>query len=164
MMFSKWALGALMPLLIAAKSGPITGQEAFDKMASLVGRWEAKTKSGKTIRVSYKMIAGGSVLAETWESPSGRVSMTMFHLDDSELMLTHYCPQGNQPRLLFAPGASERDTLVFRFKDATNLADKRASHMHATEFRIGAKALVRSDTYLSKGKPDIGTLTFTRAP
>ncbi len=165
MRLRKCLLGALLliPLEVVAAPRPVDGKAAFQKMKSLVGRWEAKTKSGKRIQVSYKTIANGSVLAETWGSPGGRVSMTMFHMDGEALLLTHYCPQGNQPRLRFTPSASKRALIAFRFLDATNLADKSDSHMHEVDFRFkDADTLVRTETYLSKGKPDVGTLTFVR--
>ena len=33
---------------------------------------------------------------------SGRETMTVFHPDHDDLVLTHYCAQGNQPRLRVA--------------------------------------------------------------
>lgn len=50
--------------------------------------------------------------------------MSVYHLDHGALMLTHYCAQGNQPRLRAALIGD--DSIVFRFLDATNVLDGQA--------------------------------------
>ena len=115
------------------QSKPDTG---FDRLKSLVGEWEAKAESRNSVRVSYKLISGGSALLETL-APGGEPEMlTVYNLDGNHVMLTHYCSAGNQPRmraLAATPGAKEFN---FVFLDATNLASPAASHMHKLAIRL----------------------------
>lgn len=64
-------------------------------------------------------------------APANEPSMvTLYHLDGDELVLTHYCSAGNQPRLHAEPPAGDVRALEFRFLDVTNLAAPSAGHMH----------------------------------
>jgi hypothetical protein len=60
--------------------------------------------------------------------------LTLFHKDGAELVLTHYCVAGNQPRLQATEIAPDR--LHFTFRDATNLATRDQGHMDEAEFRF----------------------------
>ena len=74
--------------------------------------------------------------------------MTLYHLDGSELIATHYCPQGNQPRLQFVK-IDESNKLHFTFRDGTNLRVKDKSHQHAFWIRfLGKNSFERSETYV----------------
>lgn len=102
--------------------------KAFKQLGGLVGNWVGKSGSGREHSVSYRLSAGGTVLVETWSLSSGRESMTMYHLDGDNLMATHYCPQGNQPRLLLVSDAGK---MHFEFRDGTNLKVPDKAHQHS---------------------------------
>ena len=55
---------------------------------------------------------------------------TIYYLDGSRLLLTHYCMLGNQPRMEARSYNAETGELRFEFLDATNLASPNAAHMH----------------------------------
>lgn len=61
---------------------------------------------------------------------------TVYHLDGSRLLLTHYCMAGNQPRLEAKSFNPDKGELQFRFLDATNLATPNAGHMHDVLIRF----------------------------
>jgi hypothetical protein len=68
------------------------------------------------------------------------------------LLATHYCPQGNQPRLALAG----RDTsgLHFVFRDATDLEPAKESHQHDLWFDLSdPDRPCRGETYSSKDGP-----------
>lgn len=155
---SKACLAVLM-LLPALRA--LAGSAApLDRLESLVGNWEAKTNQG-VIRVSYRTIAGGSALVQSFVTPSGRETLTVFHLDGRRLLATHYCAQGNQPRLEL-DAASTAERLVFTFVDATNLAS-RAAHLVRLELRLeGAQRYTEIETYDGAGEADVTTLDFHR--
>ena len=55
--------------------------------------------------------------------------------DGDALIATHYCAQGNQPRLKLTPGQGAR--IRFTFRDATDLAPGE-SHLHDLAFDLSA--------------------------
>jgi len=139
---------------------------AFEQLKTLVGNWRATDPSNNT-SVEVKLIANGTALVETWTMSPTRQSMTVYTLDGQRLLATHYCPQGNAPRLAFnktdSTGAHH-----FEFIDGTNL-HLEGSHEHAFWIRKDPSGtLTRNETYISNSakydpKKNIGdTEIFTR--
>ena len=145
------SLIAVLPTTLFAAESNEASAGAFKQLTSLIGNWEGKFPDGRSHSVSYRLTAGGSVLVEIWTLAPGRESMTLYHLDDTVLIATHYCPQGNQPRLQFVKG-DESNKLSFKFRDGTNLQVKNKSHQHAFWIRLlGNKSFERSETYIENG-------------
>jgi hypothetical protein len=133
----------------------------FDRLATLVGDWECQTESGALIQVSYRLVSNDSILVQSFEV-SGTETLTLFHLDGPHLMATHYCAQGNQPRLRLDPN-SAGDHLTFAFLDATNLAAPTAAHLVQLDFVFdGADQYTEIETYEAAGKSDATTMHFHR--
>lgn len=147
----------LLSLLAAA---PTPAEAAFTQLKGIAGNWEAEVKPGRVLKVSYALTAADSVLVETWTTPSGGTTMTVFHLDGARLLATHYCAQGNQPRLAWKPGKGR--LLGFAFADATNLASPAQSHLHRLEIGLVDGQLQRREVYVEKGKEDASEVRFTR--
>jgi hypothetical protein len=137
------------------------GEAAFEKLKSLAGDWETKTAKGSTLRVSYRLASRESVLVETWAPGTKAETLTVFHLDGPDLLATHYCAQGNQPRLKLKSAAGNAYEL--ELKDATNLARPGASHMRKLRLElVDADHFTKEETYVEEGKDDVSTLRFTR--
>lgn len=147
-MIASTALAAAL-LYTAATGHAESGREVFAKLASLVGTWEGYTKDGRRQTVAFRYSAAGSVLVETWTLGQGRESMTLYTLDGERLLATHYCPQGNQPRLVFSPGGRATARWRFRFLDGTNLHVAGRSHQQAFWLALdGTDAFERGETYV----------------
>jgi hypothetical protein len=130
----QWCLFLLLlQLSLPALAASSDSLEAFKLLTGLLGDWTGKSGSGREHKVNYRLSAGGSVLVETWSLPSGRESMTLYHLDGESLMATHYCPQGNQPRLVLMPGDKK---MHFAFLDGTNLQVAGKSHQYSFWLQI----------------------------
>lgn len=157
------AIAFLLVLSAAPSRGASpTPAEAFEKLSSLVGDWEAKTEKGTTIRVNYRLVSADSVLVQTYKTPSGRETITVFHRDGANLIATHYCAQGNQPRLRL-DGTSGETSLGFVFMDATNLPDVQASHLRRLQFDfVDSDHYVATEIYSAEGKDEPGVLKFAR--
>ena len=139
------------------RAGKIDAERSYAQLRELVGTWEARTGNGKAVRVRYRLISAGSVMVEDYAVGSGRETMTVYHLDGARLIATHYCAQGNQPRLALQSGADQRQE--FDFLDATNLADPEVSHLqHLVLQRRSDNELDRIETYRSHGKDDVAAL------
>lgn len=162
---SRTALAGFLFLVLilcpaAARSEPAS---AFAELRALVGDWEGQSASGRRITVTYRLIANDSVLVESWSLSPTRQSMTVYHMDGEELLATHYCPLGNQPRLQLERSEPQPGVLSFRFRDATNLPDPAGAHQHAFWIRIqSATAYERSETYIENGEEGSETIVYTR--
>jgi hypothetical protein len=149
-----------MPLWadMAAPAPKAPGNAGFEKMKTLVGDWKGKTAEGNHIGVTYRLVAGGSAVEE---HISFADMVTMYHVNGKNLMLTHYCAAGNQPRMKAAPFKEGDKTLAFVFLDATNLPDKKAMYMHDVTFTfVDADHLVAEWTHYEGGK-DAGKVVMT---
>jgi hypothetical protein len=106
----------------------IPAEEAFAQLTKLAGRWRPADRSDGSLTIRYYLTANGTVLVESWERRDGEPhSLTLYHRDGPSLIATHYCPQGNQPRLALA--GRDAQGLHFTFRDATDL-DPGESHQH----------------------------------
>ena len=136
---------------------------AFEEMKSLVGVWKKEGGKSPNFSVSFELTANNTVLVETWLHKGKKHSFTMYHLDNESLIATHYCPQGNQPRLKLAKESTLHD-LRFRFYDATNLADSSNSHQHSLgfEFSKNSNSILRKESYISTANEDNSALRLVR--
>ncbi len=137
-------------------------ESAFKDLKQLAGIWKVKD-STRDFRIQFELTANNSVLLETWLSKGKKHSLTIYHLDNQRLVATHYCPQGNQPRLQMVE-ASKPKQLAFEFFDATNLKNLKQSHQHNLAFDLSdpAGTITRSEVYLSDGKPKEDSLVLER--
>lgn len=108
------------------------GAEAFEKLKSLEGHWEALSSGDRKATLDIELTSGGSAVLERFHMVNnGKTEemITMYYLDGDQIKLTHYCEAGNQPTMrgTYAP---ETKTLTFDFVGATNLKSPNDGHMH----------------------------------
>lgn len=140
---------------VAATPAPaekVSVEDAFAELTRMVGTWRRADKPESPLRIRFYLTAGGTVLVESWEAAGKPHSLTLYHRDGEALLATHYCPQGNQPRLALAGrGASG---LHFVFRDATDLEPATEKHQHDLWFDLSnLDRPVRGETYSSKDGP-----------
>ncbi len=88
----------------------VEAKAAFDRLKTLAGEWNvAASGEHHDSKVIYKVTAAGSALMETDSAGSKHEMVTMYHLDGKDLLMTHYCAAGNQPRLKLDLKASKPD-------------------------------------------------------
>jgi hypothetical protein len=117
------------------KKAPNTG---LDKLKTLAGTWVAADKDGKPtdqVVSVFRVTAAGSAVHETLFPGTPHEMVTVYHLDGNDVVLTHYCAMGNQPRLKLDP-ESPKDELVFKFAGGTNLDPQKDRHMHEGSIKI----------------------------
>ena len=68
---------------------------------------------------------------------AGDDMMSMYYVDGDQLLMTHFCPTNNQPRMK-AVISADLSTVTFDFLDATNLPGPQAGHMHRAVFLFSA--------------------------
>jgi hypothetical protein len=136
---------------------------AFDALKTLVGEWEGKAEGGAIYRASYKVVSAGSALMETLTTPDGSEMITMYHPDGGRVVMTHYCTQGNQPRMHTGPLAGPATEFNFSFVDATNLASPAAGHMRALVVTLKDKDhFTQKWTFRENGQEHTEVFHFTR--
>src|SRR5260221_2159188 len=117
-------------LLLAATSvwAQSDAQKALENLKSLVGTWHGKTAKGQPVEDVYSLTAGGTAVMGDDKMGSEEM-LSLFYVDGNRLLMTHFCPSGNQPRMQ-ATISPDLKTISFDFLDATNLPSPRTGHMH----------------------------------
>lgn len=111
---------------------------AMEKLKKLAGTWVTVDKDGKptdTIASIVKVTAGGSVVHETLFPGQPHEMVSIYTVDGSDLVMTHYCVLGNQPRMKADP-KSPANQIVFKFAGGGNLDPKKDKHMHEATLTI----------------------------
>ena len=137
---------------------------SFEQMSTLVGDWKREGTDGIKFHIEFELTANDSVLIERWVSGGKTHSLTLYHRDKADLVATHYCPQGNQPRMKMSTpdGAAQ---IAFDFWDATNLAKPTDNHQHSLSFDLSEPDRVkRAETYLSGEGEEPSEMVLVRMP
>ena len=152
------ALGLFVPGAHAQTAG-----HAFAALMRITGNWQASVGTkGTIIRLNLRLISNDSALVETFTTPGGRETLTIFHPDRDRLLATHYCAQGNQPRLVLDPGSAPAE-MTFRFLDATNLKSPEDAHLVRMVLKIkDDDHFEKTEVYAERGVEDVTVYQFTR--
>jgi hypothetical protein len=153
----KWAALGLMLLssgavfATAAPPGsagqPATAVAPFDRFKNLAGEWVAAEdgdmfKKGDLV-ARYAVTAAGSAVVETVFPGSPHEMVTVYHADGPDLVLTHYCMEGNQPRMRARNVKGSR--FDFAFDGGTNIDPKRDRHMDSASLELLGADELRSE-------------------
>src|SRR5262245_42321959 len=101
----------------------IDAKTALEKLKGLAGEWtlgKGSEHGGEGQKIKYRVVGAGSAVVEEQFAGSPHEMVSVYHLDGDNLLMTHYCAAGNQPRLKLDRKASTADTLVFVFDGGTN--------------------------------------------
>jgi hypothetical protein len=130
-------------------------EAAFEQLKKLFGDWlvvkaEDERFKGK-IGTSYRLTAGGSAIAETIFPGDTMEMLSVYCRDGDDLVLTHYCCMGNQPRM--RARLDDKEELVFEFTGGGNLDPTRDAHIHGGRIRMVDADHLRSEwDYWQDGK------------
>jgi len=111
---------------------------ALDRMKKLAGTWLLADKDGKPtdqIASIIKVTAGGSAIHEILFPGQPHEMVSIYTVEGPDLIMTHYCVLGNQPRMKADPKSSANQ-IVFRFAGGANLDPKKDKHMHEATLTI----------------------------
>lgn len=135
---------------------------SFADLKTLVGTWRQVDKPQSPLRIRFSLTAGGSVLVEEWLRGDQPHSMTVYHRDGANLLATHYCPQGNQPRLVASLSAGAK-RLQWSLQDATDLDPLDESHLIALGFDLSnPDRIARMETYRQGDEDEQSALQLVR--
>jgi hypothetical protein len=105
-----------------ASRATVDGKTAFEMLKGLEGHWEGTlgTRDGEPIVVDYRVTANGTTVMETMFPGTPEEMVTMYYLEGDELVMTHYCARGNQPRMRLQE-SSDFEMLSFVYEDGSNV-------------------------------------------
>jgi hypothetical protein len=153
------------PKAIAKTAASSSASADFDKLKALAGEWISRSSSDPmdVTRHTYRVVSNGSAVMLTTEAPNEGPMVTMFYLDGPRLMATHFCGAKNQPRYV-AVNSADPKAIVFKFKDATNLASVSDAHMSAVTFKFGDSDHHSQDwTFSENGKTKLEHFELERS-
>lgn len=142
-----------------APAAKVDAQKAFEQLSKLVGTWKmvADGGPGDGSIIEFKMTAAGSVVMETMFPGTDHEMVNLYAIDGEDLLVTHYCGAGNQPRMKLV--SADNGVLAFEFKDATNLASPQDMYMGGLKLIVADGKLAEEWTHFDKGKV-AGSMTF----
>jgi hypothetical protein len=125
------------PVLAGEEEG-VEAKVAFARLKKLEGEWKVAghDEHDKSSKIIYKVTAAGSSLMETEHPGSSHEMVTIYHLDGKNLLATHYCAAGNQPRLKLDLKGSKPDLYSFVFDGGTNLDASKDMHIHGLRIKF----------------------------
>ena len=140
-MRQRFWIGAMMLFALAAPSfggdkpgakAKTPAQAGLERLKKLAGTWVMADKDGKPtdqVVSVIKVTAAGSAVHETLFPGQPHEMISIYHRDGSDLVMTHYCSLGNQPRMK-ADLHSPANQIRWLFVGGTNLDPAKDKHMH----------------------------------
>jgi len=115
---------------------------AFAKLLGLTGNWEgtfewsgARTASGK-MNATYYSTGNGSAIVENLIIDGTPTMTSVYHMDGTNLRLTHFCAAQNQPRFKATSVDLAQGVIKFSLVDVTNLRSSDAGYVYGLEVRL----------------------------
>jgi YD repeat-containing protein len=145
-------------------SSEIASTPQWEKIKSLAGEWDGYAmENGQkmTTHITIRMTGGGSALMHWMDAGSPHEMITMFHMDKSDLLATHYCAAHNQPRMR-ATASDKPNQIAFDFLDGTNIRPGDGFMRQLTIDFVDADHHNETWGYDAKGKIQSGTFYMTR--
>lgn len=112
--------------LVAGDHPEASADSRMEFLKSLAGRWSAPAQEGSEGEslFEFRVTAGGTAVEEREFVGSPQEMMTVYYMDGDDLVATHYCMLGNQPRAR-AVKTSAKSALRF---DCDGIPGNAASH------------------------------------
>jgi hypothetical protein len=130
----------LLALTVQARSDDKPGSNGpaaathpgLERLKKLAGTWVMAGEGGKPtdqVVSVIKVTAGGSAVHETLFPGQPHEMVSVYHRDGADLVMTHFCALGNQPRMKADPN-SPPNQIRWQFAGGTNLDPTKDKHMH----------------------------------
>ena len=103
----------------------------LDQVKSLEGEWTVVKINGENSPepgvITFTTSSAGSSVREVMFPGSAHEMTNMYHMHGNEMMVTHYCAAGNQPRMRTVAAALGH--MEFKTESVTNLATPETEYM-----------------------------------
>ncbi len=116
----------------------------LERLKALEGDWvdvDGAFGVKGAVAVTYRVTSGGTTVVERFPVNTVHEMITVYHLDGTDLVLTHFCNSGEQPRMRSKglAGAS----LSFDPDGGTNVDPSKRDYMHSARIEFVAKDEIR---------------------
>ncbi|MFO1464061.1 MAG: hypothetical protein U1F66_09795 [bacterium] len=133
----KLAFGVIALMLSAfplnsghAKKKAAEPASPFATLKTLEGTWKGQPEMGgkkEDMTLVYKVTSGGNAIEETIFAGSPKEMVSVYFQDKDQVMMTHYCMMGNQPRLKVTEAGPKK--IKFEKVDVTGMKTPQDPHM-----------------------------------
>lgn len=153
-------VAAIMSLTTSAADAPAAA--TFDRFKALAGDW-VSAEDGEMVKkgdlvASYHLTGSGSAVVEELFQGSPHAMTTVYHLDGKDIVLTHYCMTGNQPRM--RAKATKGPKVAFAYDGGTNIDAKKDQHMHEATFEFVSENEIKTTWVEHEGGKPIMTVNM----
>lgn len=129
--------------------------KAFEQLKKLTGKWEVVNgdkELPEKAYITYRLIGNGTTIIEDMFPGTKMEMISMYHRDGKDLVMTHYCAAGNQPRFKARIDGKTGD-LIFDFAGGYNLDTTKDMHVHSGRIHFeGDNAITSEWDFWSNGK------------
>lgn len=132
------ALCAWLAAQVAVAEEKKSSNPHFEKLSKLAGTWVAADENGRPtdqVVSVIKLTAAGSAVHETLFPGQDHEMVSVYTTDGDDLIMTHYCMLGNQPRMKADPKSTANE-IRFVFTGGSNLDVQKDKHMHGATLKI----------------------------
>lgn len=159
-----------LALAVAPGYAEVAASQVFERFKSFEGTWkgvpegqgdEAEAEAAAITEVvhRFEVSAAGTIVMETMQPDTEHEMINMYFLDGDDLVVTHYCSGGNQPRMRLNRAASTEADLVFDFDGGTNLEGV-DHHIHSANIKVAEDGGLESRWFAAAGGEIVGGMTF----
>lgn len=133
----------------------------FARIKAMAGEWSGATDDGAFVGdYEYRVTAAGSAVMEIIFKGTDHEMLTVYHMEDGELVLTHYCALGNQPHMHAQPGTDE-GTIQFAATHVSNLGAENNPAMKKGRLEFQKDGSVKSTWASYAGDEEMMQVAFT---
>jgi hypothetical protein len=138
----------------------------FEQIKTLIGIWQGTRKAydgEETITARYSLTAKDSAVMEQLFPGTPKEMVSVYTQDGHDLVMTHYCMLGNQPRMK-TQGLVPSGTISLTYIDGTGMRSMQDIHMHALTITLmDENHMTHHWTLFDKGQEKVThTFMFTR--
>ncbi|HVU62479.1 MAG TPA: hypothetical protein VHC70_00785 [Phycisphaerales bacterium] len=134
----------------------------LDRIKSLAGTWESADEKGQMhVSSIFTVTSNGSAVREVMLPGTPHEMTNMYTMDGPTLLVTHYCAQGNQPRMRARADGTAPDRIHFAYDGVGNYAGGDQLYMGDLTiiFRDDDHIAAQWGSYVA-GKPAAHNATF----
>ncbi len=144
----------------AAAEEPMIPEPAPElaRLRQLAGTWEGTVTHGdegeaEPAKAVYRVTSAGSAIIETLFADTEHEMVTVYHMDAGQVVMTHYCAIGNQPKM-GEQASNDGDAMSFEFIGGSNMNSEDDPHMHAMTIKfLGNDHIQANWTMYADGQP-----------